>query len=346
MILTAGLLFFTMIIGSIVVDMGLYLRQQQALQNAADAASLAAVQAFFESSASSTSGKETDAVTAANTMAQANGFSVAQGDLSFGYVDPVTTTYDSTVFNTASSNPVFASTGGYDAVLVNVSAGQNKTNSQIPSIFANVFGVSGFSSSAQSVAVYRGGANGVSGLRPFYMCVGAWNEAQSDYGDPTIPEITFYGSTLEVNGTSVTGANNCGAMGPGNWGFADFGEGNGAPALANVIANGWSQEVDAGSNEGVTPGNKINSCQVGDAIQQLISNQTVITVPLYDTSSGNGNNATFHIVGFAGFQVDGYQSHGNNSYIQGHFKKTACVTGCNYTGTSTISGTTSFKLVH
>jgi hypothetical protein len=36
-----------------------------------------------------------------------------------------------------------------------------------------------------------------------------------------------------------------------------------------------------------------------------INNQTIVTVPVWDTAGGTGQNVWYHIKGFAGFQITG-----------------------------------------
>jgi hypothetical protein len=48
------------------------------------------------------------------------------------------------------------------------------------------------------------------------------------------------------------------------------------------------------------PGNKASA-----DCSYYIDNEIVVTVPIWDTAGGQGNNAYYHIVGYAGFQLTG-----------------------------------------
>ncbi len=81
---------------------------------------------------------------------------------------------------------------------MSVKAGPNDANASIPAIFSSVFGLNGFTSKAQAIAIYAGGIQSTSGLRPVYMCQTGWDKAIEYYGDATKPLITFYGDHLQV----------------------------------------------------------------------------------------------------------------------------------------------------
>jgi hypothetical protein len=51
---------------------------------------------------------------------------------------------------------------------------------------------------------------------------------------------------------------------------------------------------------GSLPGNKVSA----DCSYQ-ISHEVIVTVPIWDKAGGTGQNAWYHIVGFAGFQITG-----------------------------------------
>ncbi len=430
-----GLAIATLSIGAFVVDGSMYYTVHQGMQNAADSAALAAANELFRNSASSLSSKESAAIASAQTLAQGNmKFNLASTDVDFGYVNPSSGNYDTSTFSNSSSDAAYSNTGGYNAVRVTVKAGNNDANNEIPSVFGGIFGVNGFSSQAQAVAVYSGGVNSMSGLRPIYLCQGAWDKAQNDFGDATTPQITFYGSTVEVGGEEMDASSSCGNMGPGNWGLANFesvngscstgnagednnngdnhngddnndnhlsqfffpmayanngggcggggnngggdnggdggnngggdngggcgggdngggddsggGGGCGAPGASTVrdwFQNGYSGNVEVGNDYGVQPGNSLNA--YASQLSDLKNNQTVIQIPLYDSTSGNGSNATFHVTQIASFVITDFQSTGSNKYITGHFVKSVCTSGCS-TSSSTAGGITSIRLVH
>ena len=51
---------------------------------------------------------------------------------------------------------------------------------------------------------------------------------------------------------------------------------------------------------GSLPGNKVSA-----DCSYYINNQAIVTVPVWDVAGGTGNNAYYHIIGYAGFQITG-----------------------------------------
>ncbi len=114
----------------------------------------------------------------------------------------------------------------------------------------------------------------------------------------------------------------------GNWGIEDLSNTNGSPGDSTVggwFANGYPGQVSVGSDYQPQTGTPLSTFD--SSLQSLQNNHTVITIPLYDSTSGNGTNETFHISEIAAFVITGYQTNGNQSqrYIQGYFKKRSFV---------------------
>ncbi len=110
---------------------------------------------------------------------------------------------------------------------------------------------------------------------------------------------------------------------PGNFGSIDLGSAsNGTPELARQLRYGPTQgdfdildnagklasdnslqaPVNLGGDTGISNGTK-------DDWAAIIGQNKII--PLYDTVSGNGNNAAYHIVGFAGVRIVAADLQGN-----------------------------------
>lgn len=345
---TIGLMFVTLMVGAFAVDAGLYFFVHRAEQNAADAAALAAVNEFYRTSTNNLSTRQSAALTAAQNLASQNyNQQLNSTDVEFGYVDPISGNYNSANFLTTSTDPAFAHTGGYNAVRVTVKAGAGQANNPIPGLFANYLGMSNFQSQAQAVAIWGGGVQSASGLRPIYMCQAGWDKAEALFGDPTIPEITFYGDTLNVGGVNVNASNSCGNLGPGNWGLADLDNGNGAPGASQVndwFANGYNGQVSVGQWYESQPGNSIHSYH--SALNQLKTSQTVITIPLYNQTTGNGSTAKYQVSRIAAFVITDFQTTGKNRWIKGYFKKITCHANCTLGGQVQGGGLTKLRLVH
>jgi hypothetical protein len=60
-------------------------------------------------------------------------------------------------------------------------------------------------------------------------------------------------------------------------------------------------------------------------------------------TSGNGANLQYHVIGFAGFNLTGYEFKGNNGEIYGSFTKVDW-TGSGSSDTSTYFGATTSQL--
>jgi hypothetical protein len=64
---------------------------------------------------------------------------------------------------------------------------------------------------------------------------------------------------------------------------------------------------------------KFNSNQIQDAMTARIG--TEMLFPVYDTLTGNGSNAQYHIIGWVGFFVTGVDKQGNNGNVSGYFTR-------------------------
>lgn len=350
LIQTLGLVLSSLMVGVFAVDTGFYFAVQQGMRNAADAAALGAVSELFKNTSPTANDKMAAAVAMAKTLASNNmSNELDTTDVEFGYVDPITGAYDDDTFLQPSPNQAFVPTGGFNAVRVTVKAGEGEANKPVSAILSALLGFKDFNARAQAVAIYGGGVQSAGGLRPVYMCQTAWEKAKELYGDPTIPEITFYGDTLRVGTTNINQADSCGAMGPGNWGLSDFANGGGAPGNDTVrdwFTHGYNGQVNVGTDYEVQTGTPISTYD--DALNTLSTNQTVIKIPLYDQTSGGGSNEIFRVSQIASFVITGYKTNGNQSqrYIRGYFKKTTCTDQCSLGNNVLSGGVTKLRLVH
>jgi hypothetical protein len=109
---------------------------------------------------------------------------------------------------------------------------------------------------------------------------------------------------------------------PGGFGWLKFGcDGYGLGQVSPANAGGCQNNKPFLQTEIGPPGNSFGCCTaVGlpgslDRIGSLpgnkasadcsyyIDNEITVTVPIWDIAGGNGSNAWYHIVGFAGFQI-------------------------------------------
>ncbi len=307
-----GLLFVTLFAGAFAVDSGVYFGVERGMQNAADAAALSGAVELFRNTSPSLETRLTAVRDSAKDISVLNvNNALNDDDIEFGYVDPITNHYDAGNFTTPTGDMAFTQTGGYNAVRVTVKAASGEANSAIGTIFTKLFGVDSLDSRAQAVALYGGGIASSTGLRPVYICQTAWDKAVELYGDATIPEITFYGSTLTVGNTTITAADSCGNLGPGNWGIGDLDNGNGAPGAAVVeewFENGYDGMVHVGQWYDAQSGNSIHDYAA--ELSQLIATGSIVQFPLYTETQDNGSTAQYKVSQIASFVITDFKSTG------------------------------------
>ncbi len=211
-----------------------------------------------------------------------------------------------------------------DATLVSCVAGTSsngqtivtvEVNEQVDYFFANAVGFTSNTITRTSSARY--GLRGVTGLRPFGLCietlhsmVGTWSPSDGTSLGPI--QLPFNPSQpADCNGSNSV---------PGNWGSLDFdGGSNDTPSQIDWIENGYDGTIYAGQDvEGNTgaPGNSVSG-----ALTSLIG-AGEFQVPIFNSVSGTGANALFTVVGFLTVELTGYQVTGNpnNRHIEFIFK--------------------------
>ena len=363
--MTLGLLFSTVMVGSIAVDTGVYFAEQKNMQNAADAAALAGSMELFRSTSTDPDDKQDDAMDAAVDVAEENGYVLDTSDIHFGYSDP-NGSYDAGGFGTG--NPNYSSTGGFNSVQVILRRGDGDSNAPITTFLSQTFGRDGMPSTSHATGIYGGAIDSASGLRPVYLCQGVYDKAVELYGDPTSVDIILYDSANGNNGGGNGNNNNggesdsnvtignqelpadetCGDMPPGSFGFSDFSNSNGSPGVPTVRdwwENGYDDPVYVGNSYEPQPGNQLHA--YNSEIDTLIDNGTVLMIPLYDSTSGNGSNALFHLSGIVPFVITDSQTTGNPKTLTGRFTKTVCRSGCQTASAPNEGyGVTKLRLIH
>jgi hypothetical protein len=106
---------------------------------------------------------------------------------------------------------------------------------------------------------------------------------------------------------------------PGAFGMLNLDGGNGtvgASSEAAWILDGYDQYLPLGYYNS-DPGAKFSSATIQNALQARIG--SVLLFPVFDTLTGNGQNAQYLIVGWVGFQLDSYTVHGNTATLTGAF---------------------------
>jgi hypothetical protein len=133
----------------------------------------------------------------------------------------------------------------------------------------------------------------------------------------------------------------CGANVPGNWGVQDFdGGANSNNDTKNWIEGGYPGLVTA---PGSIPGDTgAFSNSLSSALDTLVSSGQPFQLPVFDSATGTGSNAQFHIIGFVSVVLLGFQANGNalNRWLRVQFvshvaQGTCCAHGAD-TGTRVV----------
>jgi len=96
--------------------------------------------------------------------------------------------------------------------------------------------------------------------------------------------------------------------------------GTGGQILADWILHGYSGYLPIGSYLSDT-GSKWNDSLVQNALEQRMNTDPVLLFPVYDILTGQGSNATYHVVGWAAFHITGHTASGNSGSITGWFER-------------------------
>jgi hypothetical protein len=134
----------------------------------------------------------------------------------------------------------------------------------------------------------------------------------------TQPQLSGAGCPCFGVATTLT----VGQTGPGGFGLVNI-DGSSGPQTPARIA-GWVQNGCSCSTAAPvwlygSPGARFNSSQVQSAMQTTIGK--TLLFPVYDTTSGNGANLRYHVIGWAGFTITSYALRGSSGTISGSFTK-------------------------
>lgn len=185
--------------------------------------------------------------------------------------------------------------------------------------FAAVLGRGDYTSNSASTARW-GSASTVTGLRPLALCAAAFGvEDWIAKPSQTITRTIDYSKTGQA-ASCDSGQNGVG----GNWGMMDFnGVSGGNNDSKDWILSGYDGVVQAGSPNGTCndepwacyqpePGNALPG--VKKELNQILGQEIVLPIINWVVDS-NGQNAQFHIMGFANVIINSYKFN-NNGYIQ------------------------------
>jgi Flp pilus assembly protein TadG len=178
--------------------------------------------------------------------------------------------------------------------------------------FAQIFGLGGSAVSARAVASWENASGGATLPLTFSLC--EWQKSVQLvngqlvgltpgplYSGPL--DVIFFhvpGGNGNGNGNGNQGAPSCpaGPAGqdvPGGFGWLD------APTTCSATVTGFGF---VGGSTGVPAP---NTCSPAKLIGKTV------LLPIFDSVVGNGNNNTYHIYGYAGFHITGFQLGGNGN---------------------------------
>jgi Flp pilus assembly protein TadG len=178
-----------------------------------------------------------------------------------------------------------------------------------PGFFAKLFGIDSVNEGASATARV-GGMQQALYVAP--IVVNKLHPMLNNCGGPCFGPN--YQTTIPVGATGAPGAFALVNLDPQSGGTS------GASVLANWIMNGFDKYLDIGAYAS-DPGVKFNSNGIQDAMNARIATDHEMLFPVYDTLTGQGSNAQYHIIGWVGFYVTGVDKQGNNGNVSGYFTR-------------------------
>ena len=202
-----------------------------------------------------------------------------------------------------------------------------QTTRDVPSNFLKVIGID--SATAKASATARAETLGTAwGSAPFAVI-----NTQPELAGPGCP--CFGVSTvLDLN-----------KIGPGGFKIINIDGsrgGSGQKILADWILNGCDCSTPTPDWYYNDSGAKFNSSEVKAAMDAMTTHNLLF--PVYDAVQGGGTNLQYHVIGFVGFNLTGYDFQGSGGHIDGSFVHVDWE-GSGTSNTSTYFGATTSRLV-
>ena len=284
-----------LVVAAFTTDFGMAYVQRRALATGADSAALAVVRTEYKYQTAHPT--RTCATIVSTDAASASAIAQSQVDANA----PFQATTGTAVTTTLSCDAT--------AKVLLVTVVVNRT---VNRILGSLVGASSMQIGRQAVSAL-GVINRVSGLEPIGQCT---RQAQAiiathvvDSG--SVPPQRDRAQLIRETKVWGGGAQCDGGGGSGNWGWLTFpGQGNGSNDLGDMIATAYSGTVTLapGSPPSYTmdgvPGNRGNNAHTHSAMQTIMDKS--VTLPVYDTVTGNGSNVTYKVTGFLSVQMCGY----------------------------------------
>ncbi|MGQ9625890.1 MAG: pilus assembly protein TadG-related protein [Anaerolineae bacterium] len=301
---------------ALVVDVGNAYAQRRIVQNAADSAAIAAARELARGQ--STTNRRI--LLQAQDYAERNG--VPRSSVTALYTDMEGNVLGE-VPNQNTRPPTTLS--GKEVAGVQVSLGK-----YFNTFFAGVVGRKELPASANSAGVVFGGACTVEGGWGLFPMAVEQELFEPDGGKPK------FGQTYRLWDKSNAQF--------GNFGWLSW---DNDPSEKTLVANmndtsrsgKWAVGDEIPGGPGV-----MNSAQVRQALDARIANNdptrpAKVILPIYDYTTGTGNNLKYHIIGFGVFVLTNYNFQGNNKWVEGYFVQEALSggeAGCLDLGTSVV----------
>ena len=316
------------------VDLGYIAIVRGQMQNAADAAALAATSQLLDRGILQGDTTQASALIVAEEQgrrfAAANEggrvpLTLGSGDIVYGRIEDPRNP----------QSPFVTNVRPYNSAQVTVQRSQSR-NGELGLFFATIFGTRSLPLSAKATATYEGNVNGFKFntnypnqkclLLPYTLDVKLWDAAVGTAGtgtdawtcDPTTRAVTAGKDRIKEVKLFPTKGN-----APGNFGTVDIGAANNStadisrqirngPNAADFAAMGGTVALDA-NGELVLEGDTGISAGVKDDFLSIVGQPRII--PLYSKVTGNGNNSRYTIVRWVGCVVLDVQLTGGNKYI-------------------------------
>jgi Putative Flp pilus-assembly TadE/G-like len=95
--------------------------------------------------------------------------------------------------------------------------------------------------------------------------------------------------------------------------------GTGPGVLADWMEHGFDGFMPVNKGYYSDPGAKFNGSDMQAALDDRIGSEVLF--PIYDSVSGTGANLTYHVIGWVGFHLTGYDARGSNGTVSGWFTR-------------------------
>jgi len=193
-------------------------------------------------------------------------------------------------------------------------------NGEVPLFFARVLGIDSTAMQASAAAMFMANLSGFTvpssggnlDIIPFALDIETWEDlVDNNVGNDDFQWDEDNGVSSGADGILEVNLFPQGTGSPGNRGTVDIGDtGNGVPDVRRQVLYGISAEdlVPHGGELAFDENGEIHlngdtgiSAGVKDALEQIVGQPRII--PLFSEVTGNGNNATYTIVQFAGIRI-------------------------------------------